>query len=471
MDYRTLAARIAQEEGVPSDLFLRLVNQESGFQPNVTSSAGAYGLTQLMPGTARDLGVDPTDPEQNLRGGARYLRQQLDRFGEPSLALAAYNAGPGRVQQYGGIPPFEETQNYVRSILGGSPVSVSTSGTGGAAMPDNMQQGLLGSRPAQQGNGFWDNFLGGALADPDRRARIGMALQGMTMNPNQALMEAAQSGIEERKQGRIASRTAEWLRSQPGGEAYVQMLEAGGNPASVIQAYQQSRAAPEQTAAMQNYLFLVSQGMDQQQAMERAFSGGTTVNVGGGPATPGWEAIDKAYADTWLRDSTSSLADTANQAAQISDVLGKLEGGQELTGPAVGIQGDFVRAILNPEAQDAKDRVEQVVQRSLRETLGAQFTQAEGDRLIARAYNVNLTPAQNAARLRALFTSLQSVAQQKQAMRDYFNENGTLQGFSGNLGIPTIDDFLAVMDSAAPAPAETSTNTGKTGTGITWSIE
>ena len=118
MDYRLLARQIAKEEGVDPDLFVRLVNQESTFNPTAGSSKGAYGLTQLMPGTAAELGVDPSDPIQNLRGGARYLRQQLDRFGDPALALAAYNAGPGNVSRYGGIPPFEETQNYVSRILG-----------------------------------------------------------------------------------------------------------------------------------------------------------------------------------------------------------------------------------------------------------------------------------------------------------------------------------------------------------------
>lgn len=118
MDHREAARMIAEEEGVDPDLFIRLVEVESSFRPDVTSTAGAYGLTQLMPGTAAELGVDPTDPIQNLRGGARYLRQQLDRFGDPALALAAYNAGPGRVTQYGGIPPFQETQNYVARILG-----------------------------------------------------------------------------------------------------------------------------------------------------------------------------------------------------------------------------------------------------------------------------------------------------------------------------------------------------------------
>jgi hypothetical protein len=126
MDYREMARMIAVEEGVDPDLFLRLVGAESSFDPGAVSSKGATGLAQLMPGTAADLGVDPTDPIQNLRGGARYLRQQLDEFGDPVLALAAYNAGPGAVREYGGVPPFAETRNYVAKILG------DYSGTGAA---------------------------------------------------------------------------------------------------------------------------------------------------------------------------------------------------------------------------------------------------------------------------------------------------------------------------------------------------
>ena len=118
MDYRETARMIAIEEGVDPDLFLRLVGQESSFNPDAVSSKGASGLAQLMPGTAAELGVDPSDPIQNLRGGARYLRQQLDAFGDPVLALAAYNAGPGAVRKYGGVPPFAETQNYISRILG-----------------------------------------------------------------------------------------------------------------------------------------------------------------------------------------------------------------------------------------------------------------------------------------------------------------------------------------------------------------
>lgn len=121
-DYRKEASRIAREQGVPEDLFLKLVRQESGFNPKAVSRSGAIGLAQLMPGTAQGLGVDPFDPVQNLTGGARYLKQQFTKFGRWDLALAAYNAGPGAVAKYGGVPPYKETQGYVKKIMGGSTI-------------------------------------------------------------------------------------------------------------------------------------------------------------------------------------------------------------------------------------------------------------------------------------------------------------------------------------------------------------
>ncbi|RTM10863.1 MAG: lytic transglycosylase domain-containing protein [Hyphomicrobiales bacterium] len=112
-----LVRRVAREEGIDENQFLALVYQESRFNPCAKSGAGAIGLSQLMPGTASDLGVNPYNIGQNLRGGARYFKQQLRRFdGNVSLALAAYNSGSGNVESYGGIPPFRETQDYVRTI-------------------------------------------------------------------------------------------------------------------------------------------------------------------------------------------------------------------------------------------------------------------------------------------------------------------------------------------------------------------
>ncbi|MFG6608396.1 lytic transglycosylase domain-containing protein [Sulfitobacter sp. 1A10445] len=98
-------------------LYRANIEVESAYQQDAVSSAGAIGLGQLMPATARDLGVDPRDPLQNLDGSARYLAMMLDTFGDPRLALAAYNAGPDAVRQYGGIPPYRETQNHVTRVM------------------------------------------------------------------------------------------------------------------------------------------------------------------------------------------------------------------------------------------------------------------------------------------------------------------------------------------------------------------
>ena len=117
-EYLAVAKAAAAKYAVPEDLFLRLVQQESGWNPNAKSNKGATGLAQLMPGTAARLGVDIDDPRQNLEGGARYLRMMYDKFGTWRLALAAYNAGPGAVEKHGGIPPYAETKNYVAVILG-----------------------------------------------------------------------------------------------------------------------------------------------------------------------------------------------------------------------------------------------------------------------------------------------------------------------------------------------------------------
>jgi len=137
----------ATANGIDPALLAGLVKQESGFNPNAGSGAGARGLTQLMPGTASGLGVSNVlDPVQSLNGGAKYLKQQLDAFGgDVTKALAAYNAGPGAVQRFGGVPPYAETQNYVRIVQ----ANAAAYRAGTTSTPSSSTAGSTGALPSE----------------------------------------------------------------------------------------------------------------------------------------------------------------------------------------------------------------------------------------------------------------------------------------------------------------------------------
>lgn len=164
MDAYALVRDAARRYGVPEDLAFRVARQESGGNQRAVSPKGAIGVMQLMPGTARDLGVDPHDMRQNIDGGVRYLAKQLKDFGTPELALAAYNAGPGAVRKYGGVPPFAETQDYVRKIGGGASVD----GFDGSDI-----FGMGGASPRQGGSEFDGSEIFAAPKPRERPAPAG----------------------------------------------------------------------------------------------------------------------------------------------------------------------------------------------------------------------------------------------------------------------------------------------------------
>lgn len=232
-------------------MFLRLIQQESSFRPDVVSPKGAIGLGQLMPATAKELGVDPTDPMQNLEGAAKYLSQQLKRFGDPSLALAAYNAGPTRVANLGRVPNIAETQNYVKTILGEGQTTMATpmdrareeelrmqmlaSGTAPQAAPRAPLSALMQDRPQaaaapqQRRGGFGGimDYLGtpSPTTGLSRAEQFAAALDPLIM-PEMRAGEAIRARGAQRQATATKNKTVEYLRKM-GYNDYADAVEGG----------------------------------------------------------------------------------------------------------------------------------------------------------------------------------------------------------------------------------------------------
>jgi hypothetical protein len=173
--------------------------------------------------------------------------------------------------------------------------------------------------------------------------------------------------------------------------------------------------------------------------------------VGGEQLSPGERKRDERAAEDIYQWESGGGQDMVAQIAQLKPVIADLEAGKPITGIGVAVQPDLLLAMTNPKALQNREAVEEVVQRNLKAILGAQFTEREGERLISRAFNPKLPPAENAKRVRRLFMQMETAAQQKQAMADYFNENGTLKGFQGKM--PSVRDFENAMESGAAAPS------------------
>jgi len=318
MDYQAEARRIAQEVGIDPDLFVRLIQQESAFNPNAVSPKGAMGLAQLMPNTAKDLGVDPSDPIQNMYGGARYLKQQLDAFGNPMLGLAAYNAGPGNVKKYGGIPPFKETQNYVQKIMGGYT-------KGGPAMNNQQMQ-----QPDQERRGGLMGLVDMATQRSPETGLTALEAFGAALDP--LIMKEMRGGeaIRARGEQRVKrgqmNKTIEWMKNNGYGEIAAMVEQNPSIASNVMSAILSKKLAPQtvdKTAAVQNYEFLISQGMPKEQAMQQAFGkGGTNISLGAGETA--WEkGIGEAGVKTYekIQQEASSAQDMMSNAVYLENLM------------------------------------------------------------------------------------------------------------------------------------------------------
>lgn len=366
VDYRAAAAEIAQKYGLDPEMFVRQIQQESGFDPNAKSSAGALGLAQLMPGTALDMGVLRIDPLQNLEGGAKYMRMLLDRYnGDYRLALAAYNAGMGKVDKAGGIPAFPETQNYVNAIYGSQP---NTTQQGGPAVDQYAQP------PQQKG-------ILSYITDPEKRAKLGLVLSSLASTPNAGIQQVLSNKIAGFEDTRTQNKTVQFLQSR--GRADLAEAVAGGmiSPKEAVAAAMQApeekgRVVDAATLRLRYPNAVIEEGLYSEKpdgTISKVGGGGTNINMPGapviGPVPPNYEVVKDANGNNVLRLIPGGPAATeanivANQnaslAAAAGDSLSLID--SVMGDPNLGAVTGMIQGRIPPVTQAATDLVTKIDQ-------------------------------------------------------------------------------------------------------------
>lgn len=299
----------------------------------------------------------------------------------------------------------------------------------GQAMGQGLMGGMQGMQQAQQ--------LG--MQQELHQAKMG-ALRGQTDEANsqqEALQRFAQT-LPPEQQMRFWANPKAFMESKvvaPGSS-----LVGGGGPT-----YTQPHRPSDPPSTVKEYEYAQRQGFAgtfQDFIVEQKKAGASRVDVSvGGPQTPGDKKLDETFASDLAPFLTGGYADTVKQLDQLTEAVGSLSSSPEgsLSGPQVGVMPRQALAVMNPKAAAIQENVEEVVQRNLRLVLGAQYTEKEGERLIARAYNPYLSQAENAKRVNRLITQIRTAADEKLAASKYFQEKGTLKGYKGKTW--TMKDF------------------------------
>lgn len=431
----------ANNGGAPGNVRDKWENQMAGHRQKALSLIGDYAPGGAVAANEAMAGGDLAAQAVQNWAAQNYAPEGVTVAETPDQIMAAEQA---MASPEFAAPPMAEPRmiqdvpvaDIAASLTGANvnpDIPMMGGGGGGGFLPTQPQQ-----QPQRQTGGF-DPELIQLLSSPytDSNTRqIAMSLLGQQMQQadpmRQMQLERGRLELEQMRNPqsefdqRAAAARAYGL--DPQSPAFQSFVLGGGLP---------SPASPQSAIAkLQSDL---NSGLitPEQYALGTSKIGSNvnvTTNVGGENLTPGQKKIDESFADTYLQWQGGGYADSAKQLDQLNESLGIIENaardGRNISG-VIGTLPNAVQPFINPEGTVAREGVEEVVQRSLREILGAQFTEKEGERLIARAYNPALPPQENAKRVRRLIGQIQGMAESRQEMVDFFDENGTLRGYKG----------------------------------------